>query len=357
MGKALESNSCFTRNSNVEFLRFVLMLMIFVWHVLVHGFNLKNMSNTHVEFETWHLLLMSFLIPAVNCFVFISGYYGIKLTSRKFCALFGQAAFYYVIMVIFRWLFASSGVSQVSFYYIKHNLFPLTNSAWWFLTWYVVLLVISPFIESGLKTIPRSKMWKITVIMLFVNCFGTWLNFIHDGSDLMGLLTVYLLAGHLRDGNIYISQRVLVIIFLLSTIIIANLAIFFHHEGNDSYTWMMFNLCNPLNIIQAGSLFLFVKNLSCSNNKVFMLLGSNCFAIYLISEFSDNFFYKMFRNVCQNEGVFIMLIELIITCMLIVCFEVIRKSLFSRSKCFVMKKCGGTVEKLFGYKFLTRFKL
>ena len=33
------------RNVNIELLRFLLMIMICIWHTVVYGFDLKNMGN------------------------------------------------------------------------------------------------------------------------------------------------------------------------------------------------------------------------------------------------------------------------------------------------------------------------
>ena len=68
-----------------------------------------------VQWEMWgqvtyiQLLMMSVLVPGVNCFMFISGYFGIRLKREKVIRMFMQATFFYIVMAILRnWHIAPS---------------------------------------------------------------------------------------------------------------------------------------------------------------------------------------------------------------------------------------------------------
>lgn len=76
------------RNSNIEILRFVLMVSIFIWHLIVHGLDFKNVGIKPYPYNI-HLTILAttFLSPAVNCFMFISGWFGMKLRWKKVCTL------------------------------------------------------------------------------------------------------------------------------------------------------------------------------------------------------------------------------------------------------------------------------
>ena len=39
------------RNTNIEILRFILMCFIFFWHILVHGYNLKQLGGDEVTVQ------------------------------------------------------------------------------------------------------------------------------------------------------------------------------------------------------------------------------------------------------------------------------------------------------------------
>ena len=89
------------RNSNIELLRILCMLMVVILHFNNNGANtgIVNMPELLTTRLTWGFLVESFCIVAVNCFVLVSGYFGIKLKWRsvlKFylqCFLVGLVAY------------------------------------------------------------------------------------------------------------------------------------------------------------------------------------------------------------------------------------------------------------------------
>ena len=73
------------RSSNIELMRIFLMFMIIFHHLIVHSLGLKELKSAAYENEfpaTQAILLNSFIVIAVNAFIFISGYFGIKLENK-----------------------------------------------------------------------------------------------------------------------------------------------------------------------------------------------------------------------------------------------------------------------------------
>lgn len=65
------------------------MLYLF-WHILVHGYNLKQLGGDEVTVQHSFFLygfLLTLFVPATYCFVFISGYYGITFKLKKLLSL------------------------------------------------------------------------------------------------------------------------------------------------------------------------------------------------------------------------------------------------------------------------------
>lgn len=85
------------RKSNIELLRIILMFMIILFHMLAHGGKIHKLSNGSfytTDNTPIFLFVFSFLSFAVNCFVFISGYYGIKVRLKTILSLIFQGVFY-----------------------------------------------------------------------------------------------------------------------------------------------------------------------------------------------------------------------------------------------------------------------
>ena len=75
------------RNTNIEVFRLLLMLSIFCWHILMHGAGLKNMSDGYVNDFVYKAFLCAFFAPATYCFMFVSGFFGIKFSLSKLAKL------------------------------------------------------------------------------------------------------------------------------------------------------------------------------------------------------------------------------------------------------------------------------
>ena len=71
------------RNTNIEVFRLLLMLSIFCWHILMHGAGLKHMSDGYVNDFIYKAFLCAFFAPATYCFMFVSGFFGIKFSLSK----------------------------------------------------------------------------------------------------------------------------------------------------------------------------------------------------------------------------------------------------------------------------------
>ena len=88
------------RNSNFELLRIIAMVMIVSLHTLGHGGGLNNTTVNSINFIFNHIL-ESLSIVAVNIFILISGYFGIKSYSSvksKISLLYKQMIFYSIII-------------------------------------------------------------------------------------------------------------------------------------------------------------------------------------------------------------------------------------------------------------------
>lgn len=66
----------------MEVLRLVLMLAIFAWHILVHGYGFKDVAQSGMALtgNGACIILAPLFAPATYCFMFISGYYGMKFS-------------------------------------------------------------------------------------------------------------------------------------------------------------------------------------------------------------------------------------------------------------------------------------
>ena len=130
------------------------MFMIIGLHALGKGGALSALSPPDPDYF-FAVFLESLCIVAVNCFVLMSGYFGIRFSVRKILPLLHQVWFY------------SLGITAVFFvagYPPAHDpvrlvssVFPILTGQWWFITVYLSLYCIAPFLTLLINAMSRKQ--------------------------------------------------------------------------------------------------------------------------------------------------------------------------------------------------------
>lgn len=158
------------RQSNVELLRIICMLFIIAHHFCVH---------THFAYDTqllsfnrlWYEFLYTGGKIGVNVFIIITGYFSFRNVTLKMGKVFQfyfQVIFYslviYLIFAIFKLPIGDDGICQFTWRGLVDALLPVTSAQWWFVSGYFVIILVSPFLNYFINSIPRLGM-KITLIV------------------------------------------------------------------------------------------------------------------------------------------------------------------------------------------------
>lgn len=150
------------RKSNIELLRIVCMLLIILWHINI-GFGGDK------ELSTFSLgnILNSITVMGVNCFVLISGYFGIRFNWGKLVSLIFQCLFYSVtISFVCHKIFGESLDFKTLF-------LPISSNVWWFMTVYVMLYLSAPFLNKAWDNMnSREKILTLLSLVVINVWFG-----------------------------------------------------------------------------------------------------------------------------------------------------------------------------------------
>lgn len=274
-----------TRESNIELLRITLMLMIISHHVIVHGLGLKNIilpenkisNSVYIEF-----LLNSFLVIGVNVFVFISGYFGIKFNLKRIISIVIQAISYSVIFYLALCLINKADFNIVSF--IK-SFFPISLNIWWFITTYFGLYILAPFLNAGMKNIPKPEFSYILIGIFILNCFSSFIfgGISKNGYDLFNFIFLYLLGRIFKQNDMTIKYAGATL--LLCTGTVAVLGSIFVYLNKYSLAWHLFYYNNPVLILSAVSLFFIFQNLKVGNNRYINNTAQLILGVYMIHDY------------------------------------------------------------------------
>ncbi len=188
------------RNSNIELLRIVSMVLIVLFHFSVHGTWPEGgplASDTAVEMLSFGGKL------GVNCFVLITGYFMVhghlKVQSPLRVVL--QTWFYsFVILAIF----AIAQPDLVTPERLRKAVTPITSGEYWFITCYLALMVASPFLNVLYRNLGDSGRRSLMAIgFVVLSAIPTITTYNPIGSDLVWFFYLYLMGGWLRDRPLW----------------------------------------------------------------------------------------------------------------------------------------------------------
>lgn len=262
------------RESNIELLRIVLMAIIIVWHCLVYGEHfLQNLQKPA-------LYIAPLLVFPVDCFVFISGYYGLKLNRKKMIALLGMLVTYSLAI----YLITTAINGKITQKDLVISLFPVSTNYWWFFTAYVMLIIISPMLNVC-ETWEKPYFKKILILFsifylgLFSLAFGTKMGCI---GDLTLFIFIYLLGRYLRKFPIKQlishSRRIFVMLYLTSILLIH----ICHNDHQSIIKLISYN--NPIVVLTATTVFFTFKQINIGHIKPINSISKTVFASYIITE-------------------------------------------------------------------------
>lgn len=287
------------RNSNIELLRVISMLMIVLAHLLIKTSALWEMNSDHPAYYiSW--LLYALCLTSVNCYVLISGYFGAesKFKLDRLIRIYFQVLFYSVGIAV---------VMRLCHFDLKSGwlnvLLPITRREYWFATVYMGLCCLTPFLNLALKNISEKQLRQLLLVLGILFCViptclyaDSWLE---DGGayGIVWFVFLYLTGGYIKkycangrkkSGFYYLVSILIlpvskIIVLLIGKIDVISAAL------SENTIFKISELLYSLNSlpVTCASIFLFllfcsIEIKSESVSKMINFIGSLTFGIYLI---------------------------------------------------------------------------
>lgn len=280
------------RESNLELLRIVSMLMIIFHHYIMHGIILPcekdSLLAQSINFYQWENILKSVNFGGsvgVNCFVLISGYFMIKRAAsiRKIIILWGTVVFYTVTLFLLTMVACDAyrdslpipGISTVF-----SLLFPCFFERYWFITTYVALCLLSPYLNMLLTHLAEKDFRRLLFVLVFAAFY------MHSGA-LITFISLYTFAAYVRIYNPFESRSyafwLLAAIACVCIRIVCTICL---------ETWLFNGTCervlllfsSGLLYVMAICIFMFFRQLHIKSNKIINTIASTTVGIYLIHD-------------------------------------------------------------------------
>ena len=159
------------RIPNFEIIRVLAMYFIVVWHFIRHGLFQDSVPTYNCDirgFLNYSLMqiIMIITVMAVNLYVLITGYFMVQSKPRwnKIPHLWLHV-FIYSILIFWGVNLMNENV-HIGIKDIVHNCLVIRYNAYWFVTKYMALVIVAPFINTCVQNINR-KNYKLLLVILF----------------------------------------------------------------------------------------------------------------------------------------------------------------------------------------------
>lgn len=256
------------RNSNIELLRIVVMFYVLILHV-----NLKGIwGNIEVDFpilNVFSIFIEAFAVIAVNCFVLISGYFGIKFNLKTFFRLISQCIFYNVI------IYVTISLLNNNFDLISLLRESVIFSHWWFVKSYILLIIFSPILNEAILKLDKKTLSIVLILLLVLR------------PNNINFFLLYLIGGFIHRFfalNNMKSFRIYFIVFYITiSTILGVILLVCKFIGGIQYGPYIIGY-NSLFIIFSSISFFFIFLLLKVENSLINSIATSSFAVYLIHE-------------------------------------------------------------------------
>lgn len=276
------------RQSNFELLRILCALFIIAGHIInVHGPGEYGSSSWYIS-----TALRPWFVCAVNTFILLSGYFGIKLKAWKMWMMNDMVTFYSLLIFIITLV---CKVVEIDNYWDIRNIillsFPVISKQYWFITVYFALCLLSPalnfFSEQANKSLFRDSLIIGICLFIILPTIAYGLNFqtITDdaGYGIMNFCLLYLLGRyiHYYDPLKQISCKACLLVYFGASACCGLFQIIYSHLLGFSFT--SYISYNTLFVFIASiGIFAAFQKIPIKQSPIINKLSSFCLCSYVI---------------------------------------------------------------------------
>lgn len=288
------------RQSNIELLRLVAIFMVLIVHADFLALNVptKEIVNANPFASFLRFFFQALSVVCVDVFVLISGWFGIRPSSKGFFNLLFQCVFFncsiYIVMLLL-------GLTTLSANGIADCL--LLTDTYWFVKAYMLLYILAPVINSFIE---NSCTNHIRNVLLLFFVFQTIFGFISDGAvffengySTISFIGLYLLAQYIKMNvdKLKFTPPIYILIYGIISLIISTIAMASTYFTGFQFQ-RLFTYTNPLVIVASLCLLLFFNRLLFTS-KTINWLAASAFSIYLFHS-NSNIFLPYFVYTIKN---------------------------------------------------------
>lgn len=333
------------RNTNIELLRIISILMIVLSHYSVHSGINRNMLSLGLNRLLLEIISLGNI--GVIIFVLITGYYSIDndkpFKVKKMVSLYIQVLFYSIVIYLF---FVVFGLEKFSIKELLKCFIPIAFKKYWFISAYLILYIFTPYLNKFINSLNRKEHFLLIFVNLLIfSILHTLTGQDYYGNELIQIIIYYFIGAYLfkyKDNIINKKELTNKLLFGSFLLIIVSVIIFdfiglkYNIFGEHSTYFM--SRTSILSIVFAVSMFNLFKNKKEYSNKYINSIASCVLAVYLIS---DNplirrvlwtSLFKVYKYADSNLLFIHLIICIFLTFIVCTIIEYIRKIIFGKTE-------------------------
>lgn len=282
------------REGNFEVLRTLAMFFIVVYHCLTHGIGgaygfdiVQPICFSNLLFSDFMLVFCSI---AVNLYVMISGYFLVDLSFKlsRIVRTWTIACFYSCLITV---LFMIMNFIPFNIISIGKSFFPISTDAYWFVTQYIGLLVLSPFLAVMVRQLSYRQYLFLIICGAFICLsiipdfpFGKRYNVAH-GNSMWSFAYLFLIAGFVKHHlKLFSKARLLLIVVILSLLTLVCEVYLGYNKDMAYLYWLNYN---GLPFVLSVTVFMLVRQIRVPQNGFWnslVKIAPYTFGVYLIHD-------------------------------------------------------------------------
>lgn len=276
------------RNTNIELLRIISMMLIVLHHLCKYAY----LGDTASDVDAVRNIMVLGGKVGVDVFVLISGYFlasgRIKVTSILRVLL--EAWFYSLILGLVCAVLAPEVFGAKEF---LKSFLPTNNGLPWFVTAYLGMYLVAPWLARLASTLAQAAYEKMLFVGFCVfSIVPTLSGCMFVTNDFSWFCYLFMIAGYIRRFDVSMLKVRWMCIgggcFLVASVLVGSL-IQLKFSGFAEYVTYFANMYTVPTVFVSIGLFCYFKNLEIPTVKWINLAAKGAFGVYLIHE---NYFMR-----------------------------------------------------------------
>lgn len=343
----------------IEYLRIFCMFWIILFHFSDHGTVIMETTPLSIN---WLMLAMARLGGGIgNCiFVLITGYlmYEKQFKLMRIIKLWFETLFYSILSFVIINCVNSHMIENMGSVNILKVFFPIISNRYWFISTYILLGFLIPFLNKLIDTLNVKNHIYLMVLMFLISSviptftLSSWMT---SKSNIDEFILLYLIGSFIKKNNLhsihsykYFVLFIIVLFGMLCSEIVLKVLLPSHFD------YFVSGSRKTPTVIASILLFLFAKNMKINLPKFFLVCSRSVFGVYLIHIGDLNIiFFKNIFDISKifNSYFFIILLMLYALFIFIICVTVdfVRILFVEKNIMPYIIKISNNIEKLFDF--------